>query len=288
MIIHNMRVSRIFLCLTLFIWQSGCAHQPPLLSEEVRAQLGTIGVVSARFVPEVELETPAKGSLGGAGKGAAKVVAEGFSAAGQVGGGGCSGYGCAGPLLLALAIIATSTTVGALAGGVYGAVAALDVETVEEAEAALTHVLGNLSMQEALRDHVLEEARKHTEYSFVLLKDQGPTTGDETINYRTLATQGINTVLELRMESIGLDGEWGVDPPLAILMDVRTRLIRLEDGALLYDHTFPYRSGVHLFTEWAAHDGQLFREGLDSGYQTLAREIVEELFLLYRFPARFS
>lgn len=188
-------------------------------------------------------------------------------------------------LLLELALVVASTTVGALVGGVYGAVAAEDAETVQEAEAVLTQALDNLGMQEALRGHVLEEARKQTPYPFVLLKDQGPVTSGEAINYRPLATQGIDTVLELRMESIGLDGEWAVDPPLAILMDVRTRLIRLEDGVLLYHYTFPYRSGVHLFTKWAAHDAQLFREGLDSGYQTLAREVVEELFLLYRFPS---
>ena len=87
MVIHNMRVSLIFLCLTLFIWQSGCAHQPPLLSEKVRAQLGTIGVVSARFVPEVDLETPAEGSLGGTGRGVAKGAALGFSSSAQMLGG---------------------------------------------------------------------------------------------------------------------------------------------------------------------------------------------------------
>jgi hypothetical protein len=288
MITRQLNLSHLFLCLTFVIWQSGCAHQRPLLSEEIRAELGTIGVVSARFVPKVEIETPAAGSLSGMGRGAAGGAVRGFTSAAQLFDTPipCSGFGCGGVLLLALAVIPISTIGGTLVGSVNGAVTAADAETVEEAEAALAHALDSLRMQEALRDHVLEEARNQTNYSIRVLNDRGPATRDETINYGALATQGIDTVLELGIESIGLYGELGVDPPLAILMKVRTKLLRTQDGALLYASTFPYQSGIHRFTEWAAHDSHLFREGLDSTYRTLAREIVEELFLLYRFPNR--
>ena len=87
------------------------------------------------------------------------------------------------------------------------------------------------------------------------------------------------------MQSIALDGPWVIVPPLTLSMIARITLVRIEDGAVLHEQSFPYRSRTYPYTEWAANDAQLFREALDSGYQTLAREIVEKLFLLYRFPS---
>jgi hypothetical protein len=63
---------RIFILLAIFLLvQWGCATQPPGLPAELRAQLGTIGVVSAQYTPAFEFELPAKGWLGGAARGAA-------------------------------------------------------------------------------------------------------------------------------------------------------------------------------------------------------------------------
>ena len=59
------------LCAIFMLGQWGCATQPPGLPAELRAQLGTIGVVSAQYTPAVEFELPAKGWIGGAARGAA-------------------------------------------------------------------------------------------------------------------------------------------------------------------------------------------------------------------------
>lgn len=66
----------ICLFIALLVGQLGCALGPQLLrpppSERVRAQLGTIGILSARFAPEAKLEGPTRGKGSGAAKGAAK------------------------------------------------------------------------------------------------------------------------------------------------------------------------------------------------------------------------
>ncbi len=62
----------VWISIFFLMGQVGCAlTPPPLLSEEVRAQLGTIGVVSARFIPEAQFEAPTSGKGSGAAKGAA-------------------------------------------------------------------------------------------------------------------------------------------------------------------------------------------------------------------------
>jgi hypothetical protein len=68
----SLKETGIFILATIFLLgQWGCATQPPGLPAELRAQLGTIGVVSAQYTPAFEFELPAKGWLGGAARGAA-------------------------------------------------------------------------------------------------------------------------------------------------------------------------------------------------------------------------
>jgi len=72
------RLTVVSLSIVLLLFQTGCAARtphppqpPPPLSEEERARLGTIGIVSANFVPETRLFTLARGRVRGAAKGMA-------------------------------------------------------------------------------------------------------------------------------------------------------------------------------------------------------------------------
>lgn len=292
----------IWFFIVILLMQLGCAYQPlpflpPPPSEEVRAKIGTIGVVSARFNPEAEFQTPAKGRVSGAGRGAARGAAM-----------GALGGAAIGALCLVMAPICMPVgavvggTIGAPIGTVYGATTALPAKTVEEAEVALKNALSDLKIQETMRDHVFQAAHQ-THYHFVLLADPGPTaihplgsslitTGiiPEEVNYGLLSERGIDTVLEVSVTTVGL-GEfvrtnrcvtahpWGVNVPVAQCVSAHARLIRIADGTVLYSHAFVYISEGRKFAEWASNNAQLFREEFDRGYQNLAGQIVDQLFL---------
>jgi hypothetical protein len=271
----------IWLSLICFFWQVGCAPRYNLLplppSEKIRAELGTIGVVSARFIPSSEFQMPAKGAASGFRRGAAKVFGKK--------GGGASGAGFGGAAvhpLLAIAFVIAAVTVGAVVGGIEGAATAESVTSVEEAEAALKKAMDVLKIQEGMRDHLLQVAQEQTDYHFVHIDEQGATSPEEEISYSSLAREkNIDTILEISVLFFNLTGEKDVNPPLALVMNVRTRLIRSADDTMLYDSTLEFMSGTRTFTEWAANDAQQFIEELDRAYQSLAEKIVDELFLLY-------
>lgn len=63
------RFELVWLVAALLIGQSGCASLRP--SEEVRAQLGTVGVASDPSMPATDVVAPARGRVEGAGRGAA-------------------------------------------------------------------------------------------------------------------------------------------------------------------------------------------------------------------------
>ena len=277
MVVPIQKAIAIVLGVTFFVGQVGCA-QSLYLSEDIRTRLGTIGVVSARFAPEVELYLPAKGAGGGAGRGAALGAGRSVKS-GTVGGCSMGGPGIAFFCSLGLALGLALAVPAALVGSVYGAIAAEPAESVEEVEATIKQVLAELKMQEALRDRVLQEARNQTGYTYVLLTEEGPTAPEEEITYRAVGSKGVDTILETSVQSVGFAGEGAINPPIAFFMTVRVRLIQVDDGTVHWDRSYPYITSARTYTEWAVNDGQALGEALDRGYQRLTEQIVEALFL---------
>ncbi len=265
--------------LLLLTGQLGCASGPRLLppppSAQVRATLGTIGVVAARLAPETTVESPTSGK----GSGAAKGAAAGFfgTAAGLV----QSGLFYLAFFPPAALVLGGVVLTGGVVGGVYGAVAAEDAAKVQEAETALKSVLGAEKVQEAMRERVFRVARDQTRHRFVVLEGHDSTSLDEEVSYRSLAREGVNTILEISVPIVGLSGPAGINPPLTVVMTVRTRLVQVGDATPIHEATLEYRARTRTFTEWAVNSAQPFRDELDHAYQTLAEKIVEELFLLY-------
>lgn len=273
----------------LIVWASlavltgnlGCAARlvaPP--SEEVRTGLGTVGVATAQFMPRAEYWTPEetkKGAARGLSKGAKIGAKVGFWPGAFAG----AAFGPGGSLVVGAATAVGSAIVGAPIGATLGAMkgATKDppAEAVRKAEADLQDLLAVLKVQEGMRDHVVQLTRDQTQHP-VLLMDHGPTTQEKKPTYRALATEGIDTVLELNVSRVELSGPWAVNPHGALVMTVRVRLIQVMDGTELSARDFQYNGGPGPFTDLADNPEPL-REGLEVAYQTLAKEILDTLFL---------
>ena len=205
-------------------------------------------------------------------------------------------YGPAGMVIVGLyggAVGVFLSPVGALVGSAAGAVKAVPAETVKTAEAALKNALADVKLHEALRDEVVQVARDRTSHPFVLLPEQGPTSVGEQASYRSLADEGIDSVLEISVGSIGfvterrkepdsknigfVSVEWAVNPPLALVITARARLIRVRDDAELFVPTFEHRSTPRAFTTWGDNNAQEFREELERASKSLGERIVNEL-----------
>lgn len=257
------------LILAFLIGQWGCAtrrYTPPSpLSEQVRADLGTIGVVSARFAPETQLEAPTSGKGSGAAKGAVK----GFLGSIGVGLDNVHSSDSSG---LVLGIVLAP--VFALGGAVYGTIAAESGQKVQEAQSTLNKAVADLNIPEAMRDRVFQIAQQETRYPLVLLTEQAPS-GREAVF--------ADTILEVSVPRFGLEGG-GINPPLPLVVTAHARLVGVADGTEIYAAQWTYRSGTLKFVDWAANNAQPLRTDLERAVQTLAETIVEELFLLYRIP----
>lgn len=279
----------VLLSVALLVILFGCAHIPTKIatpsSEQNNGDLGTIAIVTARFSPEVKLQKP-MGKVGGAGAG-------GLVGAAAAGGTVLYVASCAGPvgiLLLAYppvtAVAAGITGAGALIGGVVGATKGESSKKMKETKNTLNKALPEFNIQEKIVEEFLKIAHERTRHHFISLDHKGPATPDEKVNYHFLINEGIDTALEISPLKFGLVGkEINVNPPLSFQMKIRARLVRVIDSTELYAHIFKYESGHKKFIDWSADNGQPFKEEFNQGIQTLASDIVDDIFLKY-FPTR--
>jgi len=266
------------LALAAVLWLGGCASvevKPP--DTAYQASIGTVAVIASEQLPALKFEGFARGK----GKGAATGAGGTFGACmSGMGGGGCSGDFCGVALLLMLGICG----VAGIVGGVAGAAEAPSLSTVASTEAALAKTVEVRSIQTALREEVetaalmrgvvvrsMDQASAHT---FALSRD-----------YRPLARQGVDPVLETALTEAGTRGR-GVNEPLEAYLQVHTRLVRASDNVEIRAEDYVFTGRRLKLAEWATNDGKPMLEEFRKGYRSLAGHLYDSLFELYPYPDR--
>jgi hypothetical protein len=91
-------------------------------------------------------------------------------------------------------------------------------------------------------------------------------------------------LLEVTALSAGLAGKGKKGAPLTMFLRIQVRLLNSGAELPLYSNIWVQTSGARPFAEWAANDGQAFREELSNASRAAAESIIEELFLANRPP----
>ncbi len=283
------RPAAIWLLTIAFSAHAACAPAPRTLrplSEAQRARLGTIGVVWARFVPEVAVETSGKALASGFARGAEK----GARIGGKIDDDSLLDWVDTPAELLAAVLFApfllfirwvVGTSVGALVGGAAGAADAPRASASEQAKGPVADVVSNLYVQETLHDYLVETARDTTRYTVVAVSDRGPSTADERVDYRSV--EGIDTVLEASVLQITVQSKGSEKRPVALVMTAHVRLVRTTDGRVLRTGTVKCVTRKHGLAEWMAADGEALHEEFTRCYKSLAVEIVDDLLAWPRY-----
>ena len=269
----------VLLLLVLLVPQN-CGYLNPFRTERRPEKTETAGIVAARFLPEVRLELPGKGRLDGAVRGAGRGFMTGASAPLRIfaeGMSGCHGEVCGYLAVGVLAVAAASGSIGAVVGGVHGAIKAIPAGEAREIEEA-TRELATLRIQETMLDRILGDAEDRAGCRFVVLPDPAPPSMDCVVDYRFLAERGIASILEVSILSVGFKGEdWGSDPPLSVFLSVRVRRYLTGDGRMLEEKEFGYQGRQRKFAEWMANGAALTEEEFHRGYAHVSEKVVREM-----------
>ncbi len=262
----------------VLIAQSGCASSGTdkrsaatllfPLPREAFQRLGTVAVTSGRFAPTFDIVNgPMKGAVWGASKGAL----EGFFAPLQI---------PAPPPLTIIPILLMP--VGLVAGAIEGAKAEPAVK-VEEREATIREIVTGERIQNDLRDRVVAIGRAKTPHTLTVLADRGPSAAGEQPDYSPLSQDSIQTVLEIVVESVILQGRFDLfpdtNPKLRLVVTVNRRLVRTVDNLEIdAKRSTCYGKRGQTLEEWVG-DPEGFRNELNQAYADVAEMTVRELLL---------
>lgn len=277
---RNVRQTAVLILSAAMGCQTGCATWGPQgPSENVRAQLGTIGVVASPLDVDGALHTLPKGVLAEAWHGAGVGALDALEIASI----GPSGSPEAGAVILGAILVMLPITT--ISGSVNAALDAGPEASVLQSETTLREALANLNdrMQETMLSHFLREARKRSNYNLVVL--DGPSTAlfDGVDDYPPATSRRVDTHLQLSIESVELVRGIMHHPNFALAIETRVTISRAGDGAVLYDAVFPYETyGGYSLEQWSADGGRQLAEEWRDAVSTTARKIVNELFLWYR------
>lgn len=256
--------------------QSGCAaFSTAIPSTEHQSTAGRVAIISPDLEPEIEFKGFSRGRVGGAGTGAGSTF---VSCIGQLGDGSCSGDMCGAVIILWLGVCG----VAGMVGGVAGAVSAAPAATVQEAVANLSAAATARTIQTALRDRITSVALANGTI-LTTVNPESRFASALTADYRLLASEGIDSVLEVGVTRAGTQGA-GINAPVQLYMEAHVRLVRTSDNSEAFAYDYTYEGSRYTLAEWSAEQGKRLLQELDSGYIALASLIHDSVFLLYPFP----
>ncbi len=258
----------------------GCASTRPVEPREAtagaRAQFGQMAVLLLNPDQSLTLQTPAtKGEAAGASGSQAAF----FWVPGSQGDATVAVFGLA------------WAPVGFLFGTTYGFCKAESADRVADALQVLTHATQGLDPGRDLQQQVVQAHALAVSGGTRTLRTVGadlatflPRDPDSVHNlkhglrrvendYTSLAANGVDSVLELRVDQMGLLGPDRMNPPLQFWAQVRVRVISTGRNQELFRDYFEYRGSPYRFVAWAAEAGRLFR----AEYQRCVCSVGEEI-----------
>ena len=253
------------LFLSILILQQGCATTAPprpqssQLSEEVRTKIRTVGITVSEELPHVTLDLPSKGALSGAGCKAGKwtwdsvkIISWSGDSSGVVH--YLSGFpvgAVVGAIMLAVAPVA------AVVGALSGAVEAPSAAAVEAMETQVRRVLQDERLIGEFGKRVHDHITNRTDVIPTLFPRAGMAYAD---GGDTETGAQPDARLTIVLKSVGLQGTFDVNPPLALYLETNVNLVykkrhTISEGAVaVYRRTFRYRSDARILAEWTADD----------------------------------
>ncbi|HKK05102.1 MAG TPA: hypothetical protein VKA50_04570 [Gammaproteobacteria bacterium] len=252
---------------------AGCAGLPAPPSESMRQEWGPQVLAPARYAPHTNFRGFAAGRKEGAGKGAAAGSVLGLAEAGMV--------AASSPLgaVIAPYVAAVSVPVLATSGAVAGAKAAMSEQDAAALDREIRKHLADLKMSEALSKAIAETARRSAGRSLPLV-GIGPTAPGAAPDYAPLGREGTQSVVEVDVSRVGFNG--GKQLRFYLVADIR--IVRIRDGAGLYERKFVYQSDQYPAALWAKDEAALFQAELQRGYASLADSVVNHIYLFTPLP----
>lgn len=263
------------------VLQNGCIATavPPTPSQAVRDSFRVVAVVPAQYAPKSNFLISWRHKEGATGKETARMTGAGVATAAAT---------AAIPVVGPIAVLTSALTFGIMT--IWDAQSTskgiVPADTAAAIESAISKAVAGLDVQDALAGQFTKLMAAEPRVRIAAANGAGPGVPEARPDYAQLRAAGIDTVIETAIDEIGFDGcithNWECPPPqvLVLYMRARARLVRVADGAVLFERPLEYRSGNHDLAYWLADGGRQLGEEFEQAYRALAESVYDEAFLI--------
>ena len=273
-----------WICIVVFLSaQQGCAtfSLDRLFGHKNPPKLGQVGIASPGTVPNVSAVglskpngMPRNETLGGAAAGSAAGVGIGFAA-------------CTPTIIVPWFYPACIATLG-VAGLLVGTFAGSAVANAHDAETFAAVLPAGIDIQEAMRTRVMALTKNSTDKPVIDLGTQDFAKGQEKSNtdsqslvhaqqpanyvdYRKYTAQGIDTVLETNVLSVGLQAAG--PGQYRLVLQCSSRLIKASDGSEIMSKSHYYNGPTFRQESETMQDKSIKIQVLNAGIESIALDI---------------
>lgn len=187
----------------------------------------------------------------------------------------------------------TPVAIGAIAGGVYGALHRQTYSGPPQLEhpsratyEAVEDSIDALGLPDKLRDKIWEQVQGYQLHKFYLVSKLplNPLQGIDEYGRRTewarywpLRDKGIQTVLKVRIPFVEFHGS-DIDHPYELRIPVETTLFKTNDRSCVRQRIWEYRGASHSLIEWNKDEAQLFVLELERFIDAVAKRVSPTFF----------
>jgi hypothetical protein len=188
--------------------------------------------------------------------------------AGSAAGGAGAAYAMAGFLALGIGMLPVSAVIGML----YGTAAAPEAAAVESGVLTIQAAIVRRHFTQGVAESLLRHASTAIDDSLKQLPSRS-------------SVDDFDTLLEVEPTELILQGEYGVNPNLRLIVRQSATLRRVSDREALYRITLSHSSHNEAeFLAWARDDAKMFLESLAEIDRALGERLAEQMFLEYVLP----
>jgi hypothetical protein len=248
-------ISGILICMQIFVY--GCAnldHKHDVLRQHYRDADYPVGIAYSTYEPEIKFDFSDK-------------VAGGIEGASS---GALHGLQC--DIFFFICVPLFSVT-----GAATGAVAADSYDVAEFHKGSLQQSMAkntqSLYSQELLANKVHSQLSLVATDSPILINSDVINDIDGADNYRTL--------LKVTLQEINFKGMGWINDPICLYMLASATKYSAATGRQLDTLTTKFYGQCMSYIEWGKEGGQAVIQEIETGYEALAENIAEELFLVY-------
>lgn len=244
-----------------------CASQPRKPPLDNVERYGTVAIVPAKYQPETQFITFARGPVSGGIKGGLEGAGAGFMIGFEA-----TGYNPIGAILTGILLSPVTIPLG-VAGGV-------NIHTPEDLALRMEQLLKKAVSDEKMSVRVSEMVAKNAVYMPQVLQkiefDKGPEKISSAPSYSSLVNENIDTVLEIGMLRAGFKLGNKRDT-IRLYMDAQARLINVLNNDIIAQHEFSFESRDKTIAGWRSNGGKALHAAFSNGYRELGERVFANL-----------